>query len=149
MSSDGNTFKIRLNQEGKEEIFDSWRKKYVVLTPEEWVRQQFLNDLVASKGYPSSLIAVEKSIKVNRMSRRFDAVVYNRDRLPVMLIEFKAPTIALSQKTMEQAARYNIQLKVSYLVISNGGQQYCCKIDHEKGKFHFLSEIPAYDDLKS
>lgn len=140
-------FNIRTNQEGKEEIFDYWRKKFVALTPEEWVRQQFLKFLVTEKGYPQSLIAVEKLILVNRLSKRFDAVVYNQLLKPVMLIEFKAPTIALSQKTMEQAGRYNLSLKVNYLVISNGAQHYCCKIDHQNETILFLTEIPEFNQL--
>jgi hypothetical protein len=147
MPADEKKFKIRTNPQGKEEIFDYWRKKYVVLTPEEWVRQQFLLLLVEEKGYPRSLIAVEKSISVNRLSKRFDAVVYDHTGHPAMLIEFKAPSVALSQKTMEQAGRYNLHLKVNFLIISNGAQHYCCKIDHQNQTFTFLSEIPHYAQL--
>ncbi len=147
MADSGSLFNIRTNQRGQEEIYDYWRKKFVVLTPEEWIRQQFLLFLIENKGYPRSLIAVEKAVMVNRMSKRFDAVVYNQKGNPAMLIEFKSSKVPLSQKTMEQAARYNLSLKVNYLVISNGIQHFCCKLDHTRQSFVFLSSIPAFDQL--
>jgi len=147
MSSGENNFNIRINGQGQEEIFDYWRKKFVVLTPEEWVRQQFLAFLFYEKGYPRSLMAVEKAVTVNKMAKRFDAVVYDNSGKPVMLLEFKSPKVALSQKTMEQAARYNMQLKVDYLVICNGLQQYCCRLDHQTQTFKFLSQIPTFSEL--
>lgn len=147
MSSANHPYKIRTKEDGKEEIFDFWRKKYVVLTPEEWVRQQFLNHLISEKGYPKNLIAVEKAISVNRMLKRFDAVIYGKNGKPLMLIEFKAPQVTLSQKTMEQAGLYNLKLKVNYLIISNGKTQYCCRIDHQTGSFIFLNQIPQFNQL--
>ncbi len=149
MLSDEKSFNIRTNDRGQEEIFDYWRKKFVVLTPEEWVRQQFLAFLVNEKGYPRSLMTVEKAITVNKMAKRFDAVIYDNSGKPVMLMEFKSPKVALSQKTMEQAARYNMQLKVDYLVICNGLQQYCCRLDHQTQTFKFLNQIPAFSELNS
>jgi len=149
MLSGENSFNIRSNAQGQEEIFDYWRKKYVVLTPEEWVRQQFLAFLIDKKGYPRSLMAVEKAVTVNKMTKRFDAVVYNNSRKPVMLMEFKSPKVALSQKTMEQAARYNMQLKVDYLVICNGVQQYCCRLNHDAQTFEFLNQIPIFSELNT
>jgi len=147
MSSGENSFNIRTNTQGQEEIFDYWRKKFVVLTPEEWVRQQFLAFLAEKKGYPRSLMAVEKAVNVNHMAKRFDAVIYDNTGKPVMLLEFKSPRVALSQKTMEQAARYNMQLKVDYLVISNGLQQYCCRLHHTTQTFEFLTQIPTFSEL--
>lgn len=147
MTDPGSLFNIRTNARGQEEIYDYWRKKFVILTPEEWIRQQFLFFLIEKKGYPRSLMAVEKAIMVNRMSKRFDAVVYNQKGEPAMLIEFKSAKVPLSQKTMEQAARYNLTLKVNYLVISNGIQHFCCKLDHIKQSFEFLSAIPTFDQL--
>jgi len=149
MLSGENSFNIRSNAQGQEEIFDYWRKKFVVLTPEEWVRQQFLAFLIDKKGYPRSLMAVEKAVTVNKMTKRFDAVVYDNWGKPVMLLEFKSPKVALSQKAMEQAARYNMQLKVDYLVICNGLQQYCCRLNHEAQTFEFLSQIPLFSELNT
>jgi type I site-specific restriction endonuclease len=148
MAESKTIFKIRTNARGQEEVFDYWRKKFVVLTPEEWIRQQFLAFLADEMGYPRSLMAVEKAIQINRMSKRFDAVVYDRQGKPVMLIEFKSSKVELSQKTMEQAARYNLGLKVPYLLISNGIQHYCCRLDHEAKSYVFLSAIPGYGELK-
>ncbi len=147
MSNQENAFQIRINGEGKEEVFDFWRKKYVLLTPEEWVRQQFLTYLADEKGYPRSLMAVEKTIIVNHMQKRFDAVIYNRQGNPAMLIEFKASKVKLTQKTMQQAAMYNLKLKVNYMIISNGNQFYCCHLNHELQSFIFLTEVPEFNTL--
>lgn len=140
-------FKIRSTQSGKDEIFDEFRKKYVVLTPEEWVRQNFIRFLKEEKKYPSALIAIEKGIKVNNMKKRFDAVVHNRDGQPIMLIEFKSPDIKITQKVMEQISRYNLNLNVNYLLISNGLSHYCCHIDKETGDIIFLKDIPDFHEL--
>ena len=131
----------------KLEVFDIIRKKYVVLTPEEWVRQQFINYLITEKNYPASLIAIEKGIKVLSMSKRFDAVVSDQTGYPVALIEFKSPDVNITQKVFEQIAAYNMRLKVRYLIVSNGMKHYCCKVDYEKKKFTFLDDIPMYNDL--
>ena len=138
-------FKKRINQVGKNEIFDDFRKKFVIVTPEEWVRQNFLKYLTEIKNYPASLIAVEKGIRVNNMQKRFDAVVYNRKGKPVMLIEFKSPDISISQKVMDQISRYNLSLNVNYLIVSNGLSHYCCKVNRESGTFNFLVDIPNYE----
>ncbi len=131
----------------KIEAFDIIRKKYVVLSPEEWVRQQFINYLINEKNYPASLIAIEKGIKVLNMSKRFDAVVSDQTGCPVALIEFKSHDVNITQKVFEQIATYNMQLKVRYLIVSNGLKHYCCKVDYEKKKFTFLDDIPMYNDL--
>ncbi len=140
-------FKIRKNTSGKDEIFDEFRKKYVALTPEEWVRQNFIRFLKEEKKYPSSLIAIEKGIVINSMKKRFDAVVHNRDGKPIMLIEFKSPDIKISQKVMDQISRYNINLNVNYLLISNGLSHYCCYLDKEASEFIFLKDIPDFIEL--
>ena len=141
------SFKTRATSSGKDEIFDEFRKKYVVLSPEEWVRQNFIKFLKEEKKYPSVLIAIEKGIKVNKMQKRFDAVVHNRDGQPIMLIEFKSPDIKINQKVMEQISRYNLNLNVNYLVVSNGLSHYCCYIDKEAGDFIFLNDIPDFYEL--
>jgi hypothetical protein len=134
--------------EGKgKEIFDDFRKKFVKLTPEEWVRQHFLHFLSREKHYPTSLISVEKSLTINKMARRFDAVVYKKDGSPVLLIEFKAPEVKLNQAVFEQVARYNLAFHADYLIISNGLLHYCCKMDYVNRRWTFLEEIPDYTDL--
>ncbi len=142
-------FKTRVNSSGKDEIFDESRKKFVALTPEEWVRQNFIKYLKEEKNYPPMLIAIEKGIKVNNMQKRFDAVVHNRSGQPVMLIEFKSPDVKINQKVMEQISRYNLNLNVSYLLVSNGLTHYCCFIQKETGSFSFLVDIPEFDMLNA
>jgi type I site-specific restriction endonuclease len=139
--------KTRKTRAGKTEVFDAIRKKYVALTPEEWVRQHFLHFLVSQKGYPPSLIAVEKGLKVNQMQKRFDAVVFDKRGNPLVLIEFKSPKVELDQKTFDQVSMYNLKMKVNYLVISNGLKHYCCRMDYEKDAYYFLKEIPSYNEL--
>ncbi len=141
------SFKIKQNSSGKEEIFDDLRKKYLVLTPEEWVRQNFLRYLVEEKNYPVTVIAIEKGIKVNNMQKRFDTVVFNRNGKPLILVEFKSPKVSINQKVMDQISRYNLALKVDYLIISNGLVHYCCHIDNESGKVSFMDNIPDFDEL--
>jgi len=142
------TYRLKTREANdKLEVFDIIRKKYIVLTPEEWVRQQFINYLINEKNYPASLIAIEKGIKVLNMSKRFDAVVSDQTGCLVALIEFKSPDVNITQKVFEQIAAYNMQLKVRYLIVSNGMKHYCCKVDYEKKKFTFLDDIPMYNDL--
>jgi hypothetical protein len=141
------TFTFReLNE--KKQIFDRFRKKYISLTPEEWVRQNFLCWLASEKKFPLSLIAVERELNLNEMKKRYDAVIYNTLHQPIMLIEFKSPDIKILQPAFEQAARYNLILKVPYLVVSNGMQHFCCRIDPYNGAINFLKDIPIYYELK-
>lgn len=139
--------KTRINTLGKTEVFDVNRKKYLLLTPEEWVRQQFLAFLIHHKNYPASLIAIEKGLKVNQLQKRFDAVIFNRNRNPLVLIEFKAPQIKITEKTFSQIAAYNMKMKVKYLIVSNGLKHYCCLMDYEKNNFQFLSDIPDFKTI--
>jgi type I site-specific restriction-modification system R (restriction) subunit len=140
--------KTRVNDHGKSEVFDVIRKKYIVLQPEEWVRQQFIGFLIQHKNYPASLIAIEKGLKVNQLQKRFDAVVFSRNGMPLVLIEFKAPEVKLSEKTFSQVAAYNFKMKVKYLIISNGLKHYCCKMNYDKNSFQFLKDIPEYAELR-
>jgi len=117
------SFRIK-NESGKEYIFDVFRKKWLVLTPEEWVRQNFLQYLVQEMKYPLSLIAVEKEFRFGEMNRRFDILVYNTDHLPWMMVECKAPEVQLDQSVLEQVLRYNISIPVTYLVITNGSNGF-------------------------
>ena len=139
--------KIRVSGNGKHDVFDRIRKKYVALTPEENVRQQFLRMLIENKSYPASLIAVEKSLVVNNMQKRFDAVAFNSQGKPIVLMEFKSPKVKLTQVVFEQISVYNINLKVNYLIVSNGIQHYCCKVDFEKGEIIFMKDIPDYTEI--
>ena len=118
------SFNIKLIEQRKY-IFDFIRKKFVILTPEEWVRQNFLRYLVEEKKYPASLIFVEKEFKLNNLSKRSDAVVYDRMGRPVLIMEFKAPEVKIDQKVFDQIARYNLKLQVKYLIVSNGVGHYC------------------------
>jgi hypothetical protein len=138
--------RVRMNR-GKPEVFDPVRKRHVNLTAEEWVRQHFLHFLIIHKKVPPSLIAVEKSIKYNQLSKRCDVVVYDRDRQPVLIVECKAPEIEINQDVFRQVALYNMTLQVKYLVVTNGLNHYSCAIDHEKGSFEFLKEIPDFDEM--
>ena len=136
--------------EGKIQIYDMLRKRFVALTPEEWVRQHFLHFLINHKGYPSAYMASEVPIKLNGMDRRCDSVVYRRGiipLLPLMIIEFKEPNVPITPQVVDQICRYNMVLHVNYLVISNGLQHYCIAIDYEKEEYTFLQDIPPYDEL--
>jgi len=142
------TYPIKIRKSGdKKEVFDTVRKKYVALTPEEEVRQRFILYLIHEKNYPATLISIEKGLKVNRMYKRFDAVISDRRGQPAILIEFKSPKISITQKVFEQIATYNLMLKVEYLIVSNGLKHYCCRIDHKSGTIVFLEDIPDYEVL--
>lgn len=136
-------FKLRLNGTQKE-IFDVFRKKYVVLTPEEWVRQNFLQFLVNERNFPASLIAVEISLKYNQLQKRADVLVYNGQGSPYLLVECKAPEVKITQETFHQIARYNMAFKVKYLVVTNGLNHFCCEMDYENSTFKYLKTIPTF-----
>lgn len=129
------------------EIYDSLRRKYITLTPEEWVRQHFVNWLIVDKNYPASLMANEAGIKLNSQIRRCDTVVYNQQLDPLMIVEYKESNVPINQNVFDQVVRYNTVLKVQYIVVSNGVNHYCCKMDYEKQSYEFLTEIPNYKDL--
>lgn len=132
------------NSENKVQIFDVIRKKFVVLQPEEWVRQHVVHHLISDKNYPQSLINVEKQVKLNTMIKRYDVVVYNSDASIEILVECKAPEVKISQMTFDQIARYNMELKANYLMVTNGQDHYYCKMDLEKEKYTFLQHIPDF-----
>ena len=132
------------NSENKVAIFDEIRKKFIILTPEEWVRQHVVQFLLEEKKYPKSLINVEKILKVNGLLKRYDVVVYNSDGSIFILIECKAPEVKISQSTFDQIARYNMTLKSHYLMVTNGLNHYFCQMDFENEKYHFLHELPNY-----
>ena len=128
-------------------IFDSLRRKFVALTPEEWVRQHFVHYLVSEKKSPASLIANEAGIKLHSLNKRCDTIVYNKHLEPLMIIEYKEPNVAITQQVFDQIARYNITLRVRYLIVSNGMSHYCCRMDYENMSFEYLGEVPEYDEL--
>jgi type I site-specific restriction endonuclease len=129
------------------EIFDPLRRKYVALTPEEWVRQHFVHYLVKEKGYPASRIANETAIRLNSLSRRCDTVVYNKQLEPLMILEYKEPRVTITQQVFDQVARYNSVLRVPYIVVSNGISHFCYRIDYATQEYQFLTDIPMYREL--
>ncbi|MDX8339265.1 type I restriction enzyme HsdR N-terminal domain-containing protein [Draconibacterium sp. IB214405] len=137
------TFRTKTEND-KTFIFDSIRKKFVVLTPEEWVRQNFIQYLIHEKSYPQNLMAVEKQIKVNQQQRRFDLLIYQRNGNPHLIAEFKAPNVKITQNAFDQVVRYNMALRVERVVVSNGLQHFACAIDYEKNSYSFLKEIPSF-----
>ncbi|KVV14718.1 type I restriction enzyme HsdR N-terminal domain-containing protein [Flavobacterium sp. TMP13] len=132
------------NSENKLAIFDEIRKKFIILTPEEWVRQHMIQFLILEKKYPKSLINVEKVLFVNGLRKRYDIVVYNSDGSICILVECKAPEITISQATFDQIAQYNMTLNSRFLTVTNGLSHYFCQMDFENEKYHFLKEIPTY-----
>ena len=134
------------NSENKVSIFDEIRKKFILLTPEEWVRQHVIQFLLQDKSYPKSYINVEKLIKINDLSKRYDGVVFQPNGEIFLLIECKAPEVAISQQTFDQIARYNLVLKAKYLMVTNGLNHYFCQMDFENEKYVFLKELPEYSN---
>lgn len=134
-------------RDGRTVIFDAIRRRYVDLTPEEWVRQHFVHFLLEHKGYPQALMANEVQVLLNGTKKRCDTVLYRRDLTARMIVEYKAPDVEITQKVFDQITRYNMVLKVDYLIVSNGLQHYCCRINYEKNSYTFLQDIPMYGDL--
>jgi hypothetical protein len=137
--------RLRDGNAGKNEIFDPVRRKFVSLTPEEWVRQHFLNFMVTRLGYPSTLIVVEAELTYNKLKKRFDILAYTPDGKPALVVECKAPRVVITQDVFDQVAMYNMTLLVDYLVVTNGMTHYACRIDHQKRSYTFLKEIPEFE----
>jgi hypothetical protein len=137
-------FKFK-SSENKTLIFDKLRKKYMVLTPEEWVRQHFVYFLIEEKKYPISLIALEKQLTINNRKKRTDILVFNTAGNPEIIVECKAPSIKITQATFDQIARYNLKLKATYLIVTNGLEHFYCKMDFENETYIFLKEVPHYN----
>lgn len=133
---------------GAKSLFDVVRKKHVAATPEEKIRQLMIQYLTGGKNYPRALLGVEVSLSVNRLTKRCDILVY-KDGLPVMIIECKAPSVKIDQSVFEQASRYNLALKVPYILVTNGLVTLCCKVDLKESDFEFLEEIPEYRQLQT
>ncbi|WP_310993788.1 type I restriction enzyme HsdR N-terminal domain-containing protein [Aequorivita marina] len=130
------------SSENKTLVFDEIRKKFVVLTPEEWVRLHTVQFLIQEKKYPKSLINVEKQLKLNKTTKRYDVVIYNSDGSIFLIVECKAPSIKISQLTFDQIARYNLALKSEFLMVTNGLDHYFCRMDYENERYIFLRELP-------
>ncbi|MBQ2192383.1 MAG: type I restriction enzyme HsdR N-terminal domain-containing protein [Prevotella sp.] len=138
--------KLRGTRE-KPEIFDFLRRRYVALTPEEWVRQHFVHFLIDHKGYPKGLLGNEIELKIGEKRLRCDSILYNNVLAPRMIMEYKAPSVAITQKVFNQISTYNLLLHVDYLIVSNGLQHYCCRMDNAQGQYEFLNDIPDYCHL--
>ena len=134
-------------KDDKELIFDSLRRKYVALTPEEWVRQNFVSFLINHKGYLAGLMNNEVSLVQNGIKRRCDTLVSDKFGNPIVIVEYKAPNVEITQKVFDQIVRYNYVFRAKYLIVSNGLNHYCCCINYDEGNYSFLKEIPSYADL--
>ncbi len=134
-------------RDGKNVIFDPLRRRYVALTPEEWVRQHFVHFLTEYKGYPKGLLANEVQVNLNGTRKRCDTVLYNKELRARMIVEYKAPSVEITQAVFDQITRYNMVLRVDYLIVSNGLNHYACRIDYATGTYTFLRDIPAFAEL--
>jgi hypothetical protein len=142
------SYSFRIEEKnGKQFIFDDTRRKWLTLTPEEWVRQHFILFLAKEKKFPKSLMAIEKKVLINGLSQRFDLLVYDRKGNPLLIAEFKSPDVPIDQLTFDQASRYNSVLRAPYFLISNGIVHFVCKLDFENRTTRYLGEIPDYGEL--
>ena len=139
--------RIRSIESGHQQVWDTQRRRWVRLTPEEWVRQHFVEWLISDRGFPATLMGNEVSLNQNGIARRCDTVVADPTGEPLVIVEYKAPDITVSQKTFDQIVRYNMVLHARYLIVSNGLSHYCCQIDYSNGSYRFLADIPQYADL--
>jgi hypothetical protein len=128
-------------------IFDEIRKKSLVLTPEEWVRQHFIQYLIQHKKYPKSLIKLEGGLKLNQLQKRTDILIYSKIGLPEILVECKASSVKIDQKVFDQIARYNMIHQVKYLAVSNGLQHYFCRMDYQNASYNFVEDLPLYSGI--
>ena len=128
-------------------VFDRLRKRYVALTPEEWVRQHFVEYLIQEKQFPAALMANEVSLTQNGIKRRCDTLVADRQGKPLVIVEYKAPDIEITQQVFDQIVRYNMVLRARYLMVSNGMTHYCCRIDYDNNTYAFLTDIPRYEEI--
>jgi hypothetical protein len=139
-------FKIT-DENGQLTLFDETRKRTIIITPEEWVRQHFVQYLIRQKHYPKTLIKLEGGHRLNGKARRTDIVVFNPDGEKILLVECKAPSVAIDQKVFDQIARYNIVHRIALLAVTNGLQHYYCNIDFKKEQYRFIGDLPDYRTL--
>ena len=142
------TFRIK-DKLDKKLIFDGFRRRWVALTPEEWVRQNFVRYLTEEKHFPASLVAVERSLRMNQRDFRTDIVLFSKSGNPLVVVECKAPEVKISQQVFDQIARYNLDLRVNYLIVTNGLTHYCCRFDQAQLTYTFLPEVPDYLELEN
>ncbi len=147
-STFNNPLKTRISKDNITEVWDVIRRKFVKLTPEEEVRQRFVSYLIHEKGFPKSLMGIEKSLKINGRLKRTDIVQYDHLGKPFLIVECKAPHIKITPNVFHQAAMYNLQLKVKYIILTNGIQFFCCKLNYNKNSFDFITDLPNYDQLE-
>jgi hypothetical protein len=141
-------FDVKVTEKNRKRmIFDPLRRKYVALTPEEWVRQHFVNYLIVEKRYPKDLLGNEITLQLNATTKRCDTIVYDRFLTPLMIVEYKSPDVPIKRAVFDQICRYNTSLKVRFLIVSNGIRHFCCRIDYETQTYTFLEDIPFYDEL--
>ena len=141
-------YPLRMQQDDKGElsVFDPLRKKWVLLTPEEYVRQNFVQWLVSDRHYPAALLQNEVTVDVNGHKKRCDTLAFDREGKPLLIVEYKAPAIEITQDVFDQIYRYNLSLRARYLVVSNGKRQYCCRIDYKNETYHFIRQIPTFEE---
>ena len=143
------TYDFRIRElDSKRQIFDTYRKKFVALTPEEWVRQNFARYLVEEKQFPGSLMAIEKGLQVAKRTKRTDIVIYSRSGNPLVIVECKAPEVKITPDVFDQIVRYNITLNANYLIVTNGLEHFCCQLSYSDNSYTFLKDIPEYSILK-
>jgi len=142
------TYFFRIKEDrGKKYIFDEIRRRFVLLTPEEWVRQHVINFLVQAKNFPLSLISIEKGFSLNRRKQRYDLLIYNRKGHPLMIVECKAPGVEINQQVFDQAGRYNNIYKADYMLSTNVRKHYCCQVNQSTQQYRFLHEIPEFSNI--
>ncbi|MGL4779576.1 MAG: type I restriction enzyme HsdR N-terminal domain-containing protein [Bacteroidales bacterium] len=140
------TLKITLRDQ-KKFVWDRLRKKFVALTPEEWVRQNFIEFLINHKGYPETLMNNEIAVRLNGMNKRCDSVIFDKSGKPVVILEYKAPQILINQNVFDQIVRYNMVLQVPFLIVSNGLNHYCCEVDYLNHRCNFMQDIPTFEEI--
>ena len=140
--------RVRRLADGSLQIYDALRRKHVALTPEEWVRQHFVHWLMDVKHYPASLMANEVGLRLNGTLRRCDTVAFGLDGRPAVLVEYKAPEVAVTEKVFEQIARYNLVMGARFLIVSNGLRHYCCRYHHASGSDTYLRDVPSWEEVK-
>lgn len=140
-------FRTGVSDKGRKTIFDSLRKRFVTLTPEEWVRQNFIRFMIEEKGYPAGLISVEMKVDINGLNQRCDVVCFDKKGQALMIVECKAPKVKITEDVFNQAARYNMRLSTRFLVMTNGMNHYCCEIDYNTNTVRYLKDIPGFSEI--
>lgn len=141
------SFRIKEGPEGQKSIFDRARNKFVRLTPEEWVRQNFVRYMIEEKGYPEGLLGIEVVFKLNKLTRRADIMAYSRTGNPLLIVECKAPGVPINKEVFTQIVSYNLKFRLNYIIVTNGINHYACISDWENNSWSFLDDIPSYEKI--